>query len=300
MNRYCRVCQKESKTKLLYNEDNYDIIRCNVCGFISTDPIPTPHELEEFYSTRYYSGEETQAKAYRNSRTRPFIQTLKVIKERNISKQDIILDIGCGYGAFLRFGTLRDFMVEGIDISRSAIKYVRERLHLEAWHGELGKLPLPNDRYKAVTMLDVLEHLPDFMEKLRVIHDLLKPNGLIYIRSPNMNLHLIKLRIFKFLGVKWRYGMFSPPGHLNHFTPAILRQTMERAGFQIEIMLNGAPAWNGGAVRKLGLIIIGCMAGFIHSISESHILIGASMVIVGRKQDRGPCKRQNRKDIVTT
>lgn len=284
MNRYCRVCQKEGNVELLYTENNYNITRCRICKFISSDPIPSSDELEEYYSSNYYSGEESQAKTWDGCRNRLFLQTLKILKKRGISEHDTILDIGCGYGAFLNFASKTGFTIEGIDISKSAIKYIKEKLHLRVWQGELGVLPLQKGRFKAITMLDVLEHLPDFMDKLKNAYDLLTVNGLIYIRVPNMNFHLAKMKIFKLIGSKWKYGMFDPPAHLNHFTPEILEHILKKTGYQIDITLNGVPSWNGGIGRKAGLVIIGAIANVIHYVFGPQFLIGNSLIVVGRKK----------------
>ncbi|MSP13263.1 MAG: class I SAM-dependent methyltransferase [Chloroflexi bacterium] len=97
-----------------------------------------------------------------------------------------ILDYGCGTGLNLtHFAGLGD--AYGVDVSPTAIAFCRERgLTQVAMIGaqeELCANPF-GQLFDVVTMLDVLEHIPDDACRLQQIGKWLKPGGLLMVTVP--------------------------------------------------------------------------------------------------------------------
>ena len=69
-------------------------------------------------------------------------------------------------------------------------------------------------------MLDVLEHMYDPMGSITQCARLLKPGGLLVVKSPNGAMQLRKERLKKKLGRE--DGYVAAVGHLNQFTPQTL------------------------------------------------------------------------------
>ena len=101
-----------------------------------------------------------------------------------------ILEIGCGYGRYLsvlaRLGYTNTY---GIDISEEQIAYAQEHLHLTnvAQADALTFLTTRADRYHAVLLIDVVEHLTvDYaVELLGRVRQYLHPGGRLIIQVPN-------------------------------------------------------------------------------------------------------------------
>ena len=73
-----------------------------------------------------------------------------------------VLDLGCGDGILLDSLKLRGNRVEGVDISREAVKKCEAKGHkVELFDFSDGKLPYSDNSFDYVVMLDVLEHLYD-------------------------------------------------------------------------------------------------------------------------------------------
>ncbi len=93
-----------------------------------------------------------------------------------------ILDIGCGTGKNVeelsKFG-----LVFGIDNSKQAIDFCRQRGLKNLKLCQADKTGFPKGFFDAVTLLDVLEHADD-MKVCKEVHRILKPGGVVIITVP--------------------------------------------------------------------------------------------------------------------
>ncbi|MBT3628186.1 MAG: class I SAM-dependent methyltransferase [Rhodospirillaceae bacterium] len=129
-----------------------------------------------------------------------------------------LLDIGCGYGFFLRHVKSVVPTVSGVEIDLEAAQYARRRFDLPVSH-------MPIERYDSkapldcMVMCDVLEHLhkPDYA--LRRCRDMLAPGGIVFLQVPNH----VGFRLPR--GHSW--GL---PHHIWQFNPKSLRRLVESCG----------------------------------------------------------------------
>lgn len=134
-----------------------------------------------------------------------------------------LLDIGCGNGRFMAWARTAGWRCEGTEVDEAAAH--RARAHgFPVFTGELQCLVDSGRRYDAVTLSHVIEHVHDPRALLQAARKLLKPGGFFWIETPNADAH--GHRVF---GADWR-GL-EPPRHLQLFTPDVLRDLMQEAGF---------------------------------------------------------------------
>jgi 2-polyprenyl-3-methyl-5-hydroxy-6-metoxy-1,4-benzoquinol methylase len=96
-----------------------------------------------------------------------------------------LLDIGAGVGVLMHTAAKAGWTVEGVEPSLKAAEYGR-RLTDSIIHDRFLKdLDLPAGHYHAVTMIDVLRHIPDFIEFLFLAKRLLRRDGVLLIREAN-------------------------------------------------------------------------------------------------------------------
>lgn len=141
------------------------------------------------------------------------------------------LELGCSHGAFLQ--QLRGLGWECVGIEPAA--EVASRAAERGFDVRVGSLEssvsadtqtfAPNS-FDAVFAWMVIEHLHDPIATLRVVRELLKPDGMLSLSVPNFGCW--EQRAF---GRFW-YAL-QLPTHLQHFTVASLRRLLEISGFEL-------------------------------------------------------------------
>ncbi len=107
-------------------------------------------------------------------------------------KDKIVLDIGCGSGHGSNTLAKKFKMVYGVDISEDAIIYARDNWQMDNIEFKVGScldIPFPDNTFDEVSAFEVFEHLHDWKRLLSEVKRVLKPNGLVYISTPNKTLY---------------------------------------------------------------------------------------------------------------
>lgn len=211
----------------LENNTYKGLVKCNKCGFITTNLDITESELEELYSSKYFNGEEyNDYLSDKKLIQKNFNNRLKKIYE-NVPKSDEkkLFEIGCAYGLFLDIAKENFKHVEGIDISKDAAKYARETLKLDATAGDYLSYNI-EEKVDVICMWDTIEHLKSphlFIEKAS---SHLNNNGIIAITTGDIGSFNAKFR-----KEKWR--QIHPPTHMHYFSKNTLETLLRKNGFEL-------------------------------------------------------------------
>ena len=95
--------------------------------------------------------------------------------------------------------------------------------------------------YDAITLTDVLEHIPDPVRVLMRASALLAPGGWVAVKVPCGPSQLIKETWRGRILRRYRPTLADNLVHVSHFSPASLRRALERAGFVDVTVESGAP-----------------------------------------------------------
>lgn len=139
------------------------------------------------------------------------------------------LDFGCGSGAFLKYlrehGPIhgRPLELTGHDVgSYAELLKTHDRFRIL----DLAELSRePADRYDAISMIEVIEHLPQPHEPLALVARLLKPGGLLLLTTGNLDSPVARRQ-----GIHYRYC--APEIHVSLFNPHALAQLYRRVGLE--------------------------------------------------------------------
>lgn len=141
-------------------------------------------------------------------------------------KDTRILDVGCGYGRYLKLLLDRGYTnASGIDISEKQIAYAKDVLGLAnaSVRDAFEFLEHAGNEYGVILLLDVLEHLETrkSIQLIRLIRQSLKDGGVLIIQAPNA---LAPLSPF-------RYGDIT---HIRAYTVHSMHQSLLMGGFAPE------------------------------------------------------------------
>jgi SAM-dependent methyltransferase len=199
-----------------------DIVRCTRCGHMQVASWPTEDVLEEAYA-------EVAEAAYVDEEAGQRATAARALEriERHVQVGSLC-DLGCWVGFLLSEAERRGWKGRGVEPSRFAAEYARERLGLDVIEGTLEGAGLPESAFDAVVMADVIEHLPDPGAALDRARALLRPAGVLYLTLPDAG-----SRVARTLGARWWSVI---PTHVQYFTRRSLAHLLVRHGFTVEWM----------------------------------------------------------------
>jgi 2-polyprenyl-3-methyl-5-hydroxy-6-metoxy-1,4-benzoquinol methylase len=95
-----------------------------------------------------------------------------------------VLDVGCGIGNFLEFAVSRGIRAVGTDVEARAIATARERGYTAFGPADLDAA-VPDGSVDALTMWDVIEHLPDPAAILGAMAAKVRAGGALLFETPD-------------------------------------------------------------------------------------------------------------------
>ncbi len=198
-----------------------DIVRCRSCGHMQVDPMPSEEILESAYadaaSEDYVEEEAGQRETAR--------RILDRVASHVEGESPRLLDLGCWVGFLLAEAKARGWMTLGVEPSRFASSYARERLGLDVRTADLLEADLPEGAFDAIVLGDVIEHLVDPGEALDRSAGLLAPGGVLAMMLPDAGSRLARL-----LGRRWWSVI---PTHLQYFTRGSMSTLLSRHGWAL-------------------------------------------------------------------
>lgn len=205
------------------------LVRCRRCGLIYQNPRPSLQEIGQHYPSEYNAYHYHQELHQQNVLRRLAAEYGIAKRRRYITRYKqtgTLLDVGCGTGLFLRSMIQQgSWEVWGIEPNAQAAE-VTQQMGIHVITAKLEEAELPERYFDVVTMWDVIEHLHNPSGALRKMASILKPEGILVIRTPNFDSW--EARLF---GMHW--SGLEPPRHLFIFTPYTLAAMLAQAGFSI-------------------------------------------------------------------
>jgi len=132
-------------------------------------------------------------KKYGQFEASPEDEYTKILAESGVlkEKRGLLLDVGCGSGAFSFRLEKHGFQVVGCDLSTACIKAAKmigkaRRMDVEFIVADIEKIPCRNNIFSVVMCIFVLHHLPNAIARaLQQINWVLVPNGKLFFCEPN-------------------------------------------------------------------------------------------------------------------
>ncbi|WP_314281154.1 class I SAM-dependent methyltransferase [Capnocytophaga leadbetteri] len=188
---------------------------------------PVPSQLSRYYESENYishtDGRKTLfEKLYqwvKHYNLKHKIKLISQYKKENIN----LLDIGAGTGDFIKAcEQYAHWQAVGVEPS--------DKARIKASNKQLTLYPnyeaLTSHSFDVITLWHVLEHIPDTVQEIKILKNLLKDNGLLVIAVPNY-------RSFDAKHYQQYWAAFDVPRHLWHFSKDSIKQLFATEGFEL-------------------------------------------------------------------
>lgn len=209
------------------------VVRCRACGFGQPESLPAPADFfERLYAIEWTP--ESLDREFGCGYKDAIFQVVLAGLQRRLAGglPRTVLDVGTHVGRFVYLARQAGWQAEGAEFSPLTAAYAAQRTGAPIHQGPAQELAARGFRYSAVTLNDVLEHIPRPCPLLADLRSLLYPGGVIAVKVPAGPAQRLKEWIRRSLLRRPNTGVGVRLVHVNHFTPGSLRRCLERAGFR--------------------------------------------------------------------
>jgi SAM-dependent methyltransferase len=224
-----------------YSGERVWLTRCAICGFGQPDRLPAlPRFFARMYDQRWSDDwvRQEAAAVYKDVIFQTILKRLGDLLSPGSARH--LLDVGAHAGRFMALAQRAGWSVEGIELN-PATAACAARLTGARVHRAPIELLAGAARFTAITLTDVLEHIPRPVGILHHAARLLAPGGVIAVKVPSGPGQWSKERVRAAVRRSYRVSLADNLVHVNHFSARSLRMALERAGFQQVTLEPGAP-----------------------------------------------------------
>ena len=217
--------------------------RCRACGFAQPAALPAlPNYFDRMYDQRW-ADDWVRNEHDAPTKDRIFADILRGLRARAAAGRTL-LDVGAHAGRFLRFARQDGWDAEGLELNPKTAAYAAEASGAIVHRGNVHTFQ-PSHCYDAVTLTDVLEHVPEPIAALRRVRDLLCEGGWLAVKVPNGQAQRIKENLRHRLRPSYRATVADNLVHVNHFSASSLARALTAAGFRDVAVTAGMPELSG-------------------------------------------------------
>jgi ubiquinone/menaquinone biosynthesis C-methylase UbiE len=198
----CDFLKSKEEFQLLYDPEKQ---------MLATSPQPDQDTLGSYYEQESYISHLDNKKGpipflYYQIKKKALKKKLNLV-QRKLGKTGTLLDIGTGTGDFILNAKKQGWEVKGTEPNAKAMKRaIKKGLNVASSLETISK-----EKFDAITLWHVLEHVPNLQETINMIENMLKPEGVLLVAVPNF-------RSFDARFYKEFWAAYDVPRHLWHFS----------------------------------------------------------------------------------
>jgi 2-polyprenyl-3-methyl-5-hydroxy-6-metoxy-1,4-benzoquinol methylase len=193
-------------------------------GTIFQAQMPSVTAMNQYADDEYSSGAYRQYAKSRDLKIATALPRLAAITK--LAKGKRLLDVGCATGFFMEAAMEAGFEVRGVEFSDVAISLARPDVRARIVRGDVNALrSQETEKFDVVTAFDIIEHVQNPAKFLEDIREILCPEGVLAISSPDTG-HFLRY----LMGSKW--PMLQPMQHTVLFSRRSIADLLERCGFR--------------------------------------------------------------------
>jgi 2-polyprenyl-3-methyl-5-hydroxy-6-metoxy-1,4-benzoquinol methylase len=200
------------------------IKKCSNCGLCLVNPLGEfrgENETQEYFLNDYLP---VHLANLDNSLAERRAHIATITRYFNLPNHPRHLDVGCALGSMLQEAKLLGWDSLGVETSAFAAQYAAQHTGCPVHAGTLQDAGFPAESFDVVTLMDVIEHIPEPAALMQEVHRILRPGGVVFIVTPNF------ASFFVWLYGPTAYGVW-PDQHVVYFQPATIKKLLQKVGF---------------------------------------------------------------------
>jgi len=224
----CAVCGAESPRRK-HRKQDVEILECRACGLAFWNPSPD-FRASDVYDDAYFAG-ASAGHGYDD------YADLETVLRLNFSRRLAgiprphpgarLLDIGAAFGFAVSEARRTGWEATGLEISTAAAARAGRTAPGRVVVADALRAPFGSSCFDAVTLWDVLEHLPDPHAAVAEAARLLRSGGRLVLTTGDVGSLVARLS-----GPRWH--LYTIPEHLFFYSRRSLRLLLEAHGFRVE------------------------------------------------------------------
>lgn len=197
------------------------VTECLQCEFAWQWPLHRTAEYSVAYFEKNYAKQEPGT-YFDPNKKRNTCEMEFAFFDEHFDSPSLLLDVGCGDATFCKLASEHGWKAVGLDPAAEASQQNLEGNAVEVFKGTLDTFQY-GEKFDAVTMWDVVEHVDDPLHLIRSAKSHLKKGGLLFIETGN---YQSADRIEG--GENWWCYQHD---HRWYFSPPVLMKLLTEAGF---------------------------------------------------------------------
>jgi 2-polyprenyl-3-methyl-5-hydroxy-6-metoxy-1,4-benzoquinol methylase len=218
--RPCPICGSEAFTSVFE-----PVKKCKSCGLAMVNPLGTfrgESETSEYFLKDYLPLHLANRE---NSLAERRAHIAAISRYFSLGAHPDHLDVGCALGFMLQEAKASGWHPVGVETSEFAAQYAADHTGCSVRAGTLQQAAFPSESFDVVTLMDVIEHVPEPQDLIGEIYRILRTGGVLFIVTPNFASIFVRLYGLKAYGV-W------PDQHIVYFQPATMKKLLREIGFE--------------------------------------------------------------------
>lgn len=223
----CSVCGNNSFSKI-YGVSVFNVCVCRTCGVVCLNPRMDERGYIDYYRNQYYGNYAPKIEA-----KKPYNKNLKNSRgvkifndlQKYVAIKSRIIEIGCGNGKNLITFRNKGFNnLTGLEPASDCFKKLQKFYGIRFFNQSLSEFATNFDidrKFDCVILSHMLEHFVEPEKALRIIANIIKPEGILYILVPYL------------YGLKNPFSQFCIP-HTFYFSDVTLKTLLRNSGFLVE------------------------------------------------------------------
>ncbi|MGE3402377.1 MAG: methyltransferase domain-containing protein [Vicinamibacterales bacterium] len=261
--------------------NGHQLHRCEACGLAYVFPKPTSEALDSLYDG--FHTDTGQMDLSESGERELFEHVLDRVHASSGSGE--LLDIGASYGHFVALAGARGFVARGIEPAADAARYAGDVLRVDVGQQDLFTARFPAGRFDAVTLLNVLEHMPDPYAALREIRRITRPGGVLAVVVPSLVPTYWWFRATRAIGLLSPVptSAFHVPYHLTLFSPRTLAALLESAGLEVAELTAAPVIINRNPIKTVAKRVALAVSDGLQALTAGRFIISYSIFALARR-----------------